>query len=105
MAVLGAARVAKVRRLIYAASSSAYGDAPTLPKSEDMAPNPPISWKPRAKSIAMIQVPPAASSDMATVVVLVVSKGGNPAAGPNRKKHWTGWFGRRLPAALLRPVF
>jgi nucleoside-diphosphate-sugar epimerase len=51
--VLIAARDAKVRRLIYAASSSAYGDAPTLPKSEDMAPNPPISWKPTAKPVAM----------------------------------------------------
>ena len=105
MALLGAARVAKVRRLIYAASSSAYRDAPTLPKSEDMASNPPISRKPPAKPVAMIQVPSAASDDMATVVVLVVSKGGNPAAGPNRKKHWTGWFGLHLPASLLLPVF
>ena len=61
MALLGAARVAKVRSLFYAASSS-YGDAPTLPKSEDMAPNPPISWKPQAKPVAVIQVPPAASN-------------------------------------------
>jgi hypothetical protein len=49
MALLVAARDAKVRRLIYAASSSAYGDAPTVPKSEDMAPNPPFSWKTAAK--------------------------------------------------------
>ena len=53
MALLLAARDAKVRRLIDAASSSAYGDAPTLPKSEDMAPNAPISWKPPAKPVAM----------------------------------------------------
>ncbi len=52
MALLGAARVAKVRSLFYAASSS-YGDAPTLPKSEDMASNPPISSKPPAKPVAM----------------------------------------------------
>ena len=38
--VLVAARDAKVKRVIYAASSSAYGDAPTLPKREDMSPNP-----------------------------------------------------------------
>ena len=38
--LLIAARDAKVQRVIYAASSSAYGNAPTLPKSEDMAPNP-----------------------------------------------------------------
>jgi UDP-glucose 4-epimerase len=38
--VLVAARDAKVKRVIYAASSSAYGDAPTLPKREDMPPNP-----------------------------------------------------------------
>ncbi len=38
--VLVAARDAKVRRVIYAASSSAYGDTPTLPKREDMLPNP-----------------------------------------------------------------
>lgn len=35
-----AARDAKVKRVIYAASSSAYGDTPTLPKHESMLPNP-----------------------------------------------------------------
>ncbi len=39
-AVLLAARDAGVKRLVYAASSSAYGDQPTLPKSEGMAPQP-----------------------------------------------------------------
>jgi nucleoside-diphosphate-sugar epimerase len=34
--VLVAARDAKVRRLVYAASSSAYGETPTLPKVETM---------------------------------------------------------------------
>jgi nucleoside-diphosphate-sugar epimerase len=34
--VLVAARDARVRRLVFAASSSAYGDTPTLPKHEDM---------------------------------------------------------------------
>jgi nucleoside-diphosphate-sugar epimerase len=38
--LLLAARDKKVRRLIYAASSSAYGDQPTLPKVEDMSPDP-----------------------------------------------------------------
>jgi nucleoside-diphosphate-sugar epimerase len=38
--VLIAARDAKVRRVVYAASSSAYGDTPTLPKHEQMTPNP-----------------------------------------------------------------
>jgi nucleoside-diphosphate-sugar epimerase len=38
--VLAAAREAKVRRVIYASSSSAYGDTPTLPKSETMQPQP-----------------------------------------------------------------
>lgn len=38
--LLLAARERKVRRLIYAASSSAYGDQPTLPKKEGMAPDP-----------------------------------------------------------------
>ena len=38
--VLLAARDAKVKRLVYAASSSAYGDSPTLPKHEAMAPHP-----------------------------------------------------------------
>jgi len=38
--LLVAARDAKVRRVVYAASSSAYGDTPTLPKREDMVPNP-----------------------------------------------------------------
>src|SRR6476660_9224750 len=38
--VLVAARDAKVKRVVYAASSSAYGDTPTLPKHEGMTPNP-----------------------------------------------------------------
>src|SRR5271155_2457699 len=38
--VLVAARDAKVKRVIYAASSSAYGDTPMLPKHEGMAPDP-----------------------------------------------------------------
>jgi len=38
--VLVAARSAGVRRVIYAGSSSAYGDTPTLPKHEEMLPNP-----------------------------------------------------------------
>jgi nucleoside-diphosphate-sugar epimerase len=40
VSVLVAARDAKVKRVIYAASSSAYGDTPTLPKHETMAPDP-----------------------------------------------------------------
>src|SRR6266704_95240 len=38
--LLIAARDAKVKRVVYAASSSAYGDTPTLPKHEAMPPNP-----------------------------------------------------------------
>ena len=38
--VLIAARDAKVKRVVYAASSSAYGDQPTLPKHEAMTPDP-----------------------------------------------------------------
>jgi len=38
--VLIAARDAGVKRVVYAASSSAYGDTPTMPKQEDMPPNP-----------------------------------------------------------------
>jgi nucleoside-diphosphate-sugar epimerase len=38
--LLLAARAKKVRRLVYAASSSAYGDQPTLPKVETMLPEP-----------------------------------------------------------------
>jgi nucleoside-diphosphate-sugar epimerase len=38
--MLVAARDAGVRRLVYAGSSSAYGDTPTLPKREDMPTNP-----------------------------------------------------------------
>ena len=38
--LLVAARAAGVKRVIYAGSSSAYGDTPTLPKREDMLPNP-----------------------------------------------------------------
>ena len=38
--VLWAARAAGVRRVIYASSSSVYGDTPTLPKVEEMPPAP-----------------------------------------------------------------
>ena len=38
--VLVAARDAKARRIVYAASSSAYGETPTLPKTEAMRPDP-----------------------------------------------------------------
>jgi len=38
--VLVAARDAKVKRVVYAASSSAYGETPTLPKVESMQPDP-----------------------------------------------------------------
>jgi nucleoside-diphosphate-sugar epimerase len=38
--ILVAARDAGVKRLVYAGSSSAYGNTPTLPKREDMPPNP-----------------------------------------------------------------
>jgi nucleoside-diphosphate-sugar epimerase len=38
--LLLAARDAKVKRVVYAASSSAYGDQPTQPKQEDMQPMP-----------------------------------------------------------------
>ena len=38
--LLIAAKDAKVKRVVYAASSSAYGDTPTLPKHEAMIPNP-----------------------------------------------------------------
>ena len=38
--LLVVAREKKVRRVVYAASSSAYGDQPTLPKVESMAPDP-----------------------------------------------------------------
>jgi UDP-glucose 4-epimerase len=37
---LVAARAAGVRRLLYAGSSSVYGDSPTLPKHEEMLPAP-----------------------------------------------------------------
>jgi nucleoside-diphosphate-sugar epimerase len=40
VSVLNAARLAGVRKLVYAASSSAYGDTPTLPKVETMIPRP-----------------------------------------------------------------
>lgn len=38
--LLVAARHAEVRRLVYASSSSVYGDTPTLPQQEDMKPAP-----------------------------------------------------------------
>jgi UDP-glucose 4-epimerase len=38
--LLWAAKEAGVRRVVYAASSSAYGDTPTLPKHERMLPDP-----------------------------------------------------------------
>lgn len=38
--LLVAAKAAGVRRVVYAGSSSAYGDKPTLPKHEEMLPDP-----------------------------------------------------------------
>jgi UDP-glucose 4-epimerase len=38
--VLEAARGAQARRLVFASSSAVYGDDPTLPKREDLPPNP-----------------------------------------------------------------
>lgn len=38
--VLVAARDNHVKKVVYASSSSVYGDTPTLPKKEDMIPNP-----------------------------------------------------------------
>ena len=38
--ILYAAKDAKVRRVVYASSSSVYGDTPELPKHEQMPPNP-----------------------------------------------------------------
>ncbi|MFC1897360.1 SDR family oxidoreductase [Chloroflexota bacterium] len=38
--VLLAARKNNVKKVVYASSSSVYGDTPTLPKTEDMVPNP-----------------------------------------------------------------
>jgi nucleoside-diphosphate-sugar epimerase len=38
--VLLAARGANVRKVVYASSSSVYGNSPTLPKREDMSPDP-----------------------------------------------------------------
>ncbi len=40
LTVLDAARAAGVRRVVFAASSSAYGETPTLPKVETMPPSP-----------------------------------------------------------------
>src|SRR5438309_4732099 len=40
LSLLVAARDAHVKRLVYAGSSSAYGDTPTLPKHEGMPPQP-----------------------------------------------------------------
>lgn len=40
VSILVAARDAGVRRVVFAASSSAYGDTPELPKRETMTPNP-----------------------------------------------------------------
>ena len=44
LSVLMAARKAGVKRVVYAASSSAYGNTPTLPKQEDMPANPPSPY-------------------------------------------------------------
>jgi UDP-glucose 4-epimerase len=51
-----AARDARVKRVVYAASSSAYGDTPTLPKHEGMSPDPisPYAVAKRASELYMV---------------------------------------------------
>src|SRR3979411_664641 len=55
--VLAAARDAKVKRIVFAASSSAYGETPTLPKTESMQPQP-ISPYGVTKYVAALYAPP-----------------------------------------------
>ena len=53
--VLVAARDAGVKRVVYAGSSSAYGNTPTLPKREDMVPNPAVAVRaPEARGGAVL---------------------------------------------------
>ena len=52
MTLLGATRDAKVAPHLCGIVVG-IRRCPTLPKSEDMAFNPPISWKPPAKPVAM----------------------------------------------------
>jgi nucleoside-diphosphate-sugar epimerase len=67
--VLVASRAAGVRRVVFAGSSSAYGDTPTLPKHEQMLPNP-ISPYAAAKLAAEYYVQSFARVyDMETVVL------------------------------------
>ena len=70
--VLEAARAAGVRRVMFAASSSAYGDTPTLPKQEDM----PVS--PRSPYAA------------------------NKVAGEAMMQAWACAYGEQLDTASLR---
>ena len=84
MNVLLAARDAGVRRVVFASSSSVYGDTPTLPKREDMPPAPispygvtklvgelygqgvPPRLRPRIRRLALLQrLRPAAESRLA----------------------------------------
>lgn len=55
LSVLEAARAAGVRRIVYAASSSAYGDQEVLPLSEDLKPQPksPYAFQKYAGEILM----------------------------------------------------
>ncbi len=52
--VLVAARDAKVKRIVFAASSSAYGETPTLPKVEKMEPQP-IFWSAAGSKLSLFR--------------------------------------------------
>lgn len=53
--LLVAARDAGVRRIMYAASSSAYVDTPTLPKHEEVLPNPSIGRRIRVLNLESVR--------------------------------------------------
>ncbi len=67
--VLIAARDAGVRRVVYAASSSAYGDTAVLPKAETMRPNPLSPYAAAKLSGELYCAAFAASYDLETVAL------------------------------------
>jgi UDP-glucose 4-epimerase len=91
MNILEAARSAGIRRVVFAASSSAYGDQPTSPKHEGMVPMPISPYAAGKLACEMILQAHAAAFGMETVCLRYFN-----VFGPHQDPH--GAYAAVIPA-------